>query len=116
MLPEQAQSTPKNVVILFQFCSSLISLVDFESEFMIGLGLGLQLGSRLGFHCYLYAFVANCIAKTCGQQYADLKAIYGCSIGVRILAHTGMPYADVKGTTMLGRFIYKFVCMRNCYA
>ena len=68
------------------------------------------------FHCNLYAFIASYIAKTSGRQYADFKAIYGRSLCVRILARTGRPYADVKGTTMIGHFIHKFVCMRNCYA
>ena len=66
----------------------------------------------LCFRCNLYALVANCIAKTSGQQYADLKAIYGRSLCVRILARTGTPYADVKGTTMLGpSYISLFACV-----
>ena len=68
------------------------------------------------FLCNLYAFIACYIARTSGRQYANLKAIYGRSLCVRILARTGRPYADVKGTTMIGHIKHKFVYMRNCYA
>ena len=64
------------------------------------------------FCAFIAIYIANCIAKTSGQPYADRKAVYGRSFCVRILARTGTPYADVKGTTMLGPlFISLFACV-----